>query len=229
MSPEERIVVDDAPAGQGTDKEDINRQRFLAQATVVLGGVVGVGLIVSIAPTLWPKPELINANKGYSPILPAEFAKLKASVDKPLRIYFKKRIVDGYLVEDQDYYVWGVHMTPEEQGKLQAERPDLFDPALRAELGTDVTSMGFIMFSSLCPHLNCKYDWDDGLKGFLCPCHGSQFSKLGVHIRDAKGNYIGPSPRGLDPVPFQEQNGVAQVEWVKYKANEPARIIVAYS
>jgi Rieske Fe-S protein len=228
MSAEERIVVDDAPADQATDKEDIKRQRFLAQATVVLGGVVGVGLLVSLAPTLWPKPELIDANRGFSPIKPDEFSLLKAAIDKPVKINFQKRVVDGYLVEDQNYYVWGIHMTPQEEQQFKTERSDLFDPNLRGDVTFPVGTMGFVLFSSLCPHLNCKFDWDDSLKGFLCPCHGSQFSKLGVHIRDASGNYIGPSPRGLDPVPFQEQNGLAKVEWVKYRADEPSRLIVSY-
>lgn len=226
--PEGPTVTDDATASQGTDKEEMNRQRFLAQATVVLGGAVGVGLLVSLVPTLVPTPELINANKGFSPIKPEEFAKLKASIDKPVKINFRKRVVDGYLTEDNDYYVWGIHMTADEEQKFKSERPDLFDPTLIGDVKFPVMSMGFVMFSSLCPHLNCKFDWDDSLKGFLCPCHGSQFTKFGAHARDSKGNFIGPTPRGLDPVPFEEQNGSAQVEWVKYQANEPSRIIVSY-
>lgn len=221
-------MADDATAGQGLDREEMNRQRFLAQATVVLGGAVGAGLLLSLAPTLWPKPELINANKGFSPIKPDEFAQLKASLDKPVKINFRKHVVDGYLTVDDDYYVWGIHMTPAEEQKFKADRPDLFDPKLRGDVNFPIAAMGFVMFSSLCPHLNCKFDWDDSLKGFLCPCHGSQFSKFGVHLKNPSGQLIGPSPRGLDPVPFEEQNGTAQVEWVKYKANEPSRIIVAY-
>jgi Rieske Fe-S protein len=221
-------VANEAAGGQPTDREEISRQRFLAQATVAMGGAVGVGLVIAILPTLWPKPELIDANKGFSPIKPDDFAALKASLDKPVKINFAKRVTDGYLVEDQDYYVWGIHMTPEEEQTFKSERPELFDPKSSGFVPFPVGTLGFVMFSSLCPHLNCKYDWDDSLKGFLCPCHGSQFTKTGVHIRDKNGNYIGPSPRGLDPVPFQEQNGVAQVEWIKFKANEPGRIIVSY-
>ena len=228
MSEVKQLAHEQNPLAPEGPPEEMGRLRFLAEATVVLGGVVGLGLVVAILPPLWPKPELINANKGFSPIKPDEFAQLKSSIDKPVKINFQKRVVDGYLTEDNDYYVWGIHMTPAEEQQFKTERPDLFDPKMVGDVTFPVGTMGFVMFSSLCPHLNCKFDWDDSLKGFLCPCHGSQFSKLGVHMRDAQGNYIGPSPRGLDPVPFQEQNGVAQVEWVKYKANEPNRLIVSY-
>ena len=31
-------------------------------------------------------------------------------------------------------------------------------------------------FAITCPHLGCSYNYDDGLRHFLCPCHGSQFA-----------------------------------------------------
>jgi cytochrome b6-f complex iron-sulfur subunit len=31
-------------------------------------------------------------------------------------------------------------------------------------------------FAITCPHLGCSYAYDDGLRHFLCPCHGSQFA-----------------------------------------------------
>ncbi len=48
----------------GDGPEEIGRSRFLAQATIVMGGAVGLGLVIPIGAGLWPKPELINANKG---------------------------------------------------------------------------------------------------------------------------------------------------------------------
>jgi Rieske Fe-S protein len=210
--------------------EEIGRSRFLAQATIVMGGVVGLGLVIPLAGGLWPKPELLNANKGWSPLSKDEFAALQASLDKPVKINFvKKDVTDGYLVSDNDYYVWGVHMNAEEEKNFKQQRPELFDPKGGGDVPFEVATMGFVMFSSLCPHLNCKYHWDDGLKAFLCPCHLSQFSKVGVHLRNSQGQLIGPAPRGLDPVPFREQAGIAEVEWVKYAANTPSRMIVSYS
>jgi len=34
-----------------------------------------------------------------------------------------------------------------------------------------------------CPHLGCSYNFDSGLKHFLCPCHGSQFALDGKVLR----------------------------------------------
>jgi len=224
-------VSEDPTAPQAPkDPEEMGRRRFMAQATVAIGGFVSLGLAIPLVTALVPRPELLNANKGWSPLSPDEFNALKASIDKPVKIHFtKKNVVDGYLVSDNDYYVWGIHMNADEERQFREQRPDLFDPASRGDVSFDVGVLGFVVFSSVCPHLQCKFDWDDGLKAFLCPCHGSQFSKLGVHMKKPDGSYIGPAPRGLDPVPFRTQDGMAEVEWVKYFANVPYRMIVSYS
>jgi cytochrome b6-f complex iron-sulfur subunit len=38
-------------------------------------------------------------------------------------------------------------------------------------------------FAVTCPHLGCSYSYDDGLRHFLCPCHGSQFALDGSVIK----------------------------------------------
>ena len=38
----------------------------------------------------------------------------------------------------------------------------------------------------------------------------------------------GPAPRGLDPLPFRERNGAAEVTWIVYQSNTPQRIVVSY-
>jgi len=43
----------------------------------------------------------------------------------------------------------------------------------------------------ICTHLGCIYGWKPDQVKFICPCHGSQFSRI--------GNYLaGPAPRDLD-------------------------------
>jgi len=208
--------------------EEIGRRAFLARATIFTGTIVGLGLAVPLIATLVPKPELVDANKGFDPLNKDEFAQLMSTLDKPVKIFFNKLVTDGYYKTNNEYYVWGVKLGPGELQTLQSERPELFGPAAQAALGFDVGTLGFVMWSPLCPHLNCKYDWDDGLGGFLCPCHGSQFSKLGRHKKAPDGRFIGPAPRGLDPLPFREQSGMAEVEWVKYSANTPDIVRVSY-
>jgi Rieske Fe-S protein len=208
--------------------EEISRRAFFARATIFTGTVVGLGLAIPLVASLVPKRELIEANKGFSNLDKAGFTQLESSLDKPVKIFFRKLVTDGYAQEDTEYYVWGLKFNGEDEQKFRAERPELFDTVKRGAIDYPVGNLGFVMFSSLCPHLNCKYDWDDGLKGFLCPCHGSQFDRYGKHIKDQAGHFIGPAPRGLDPLPFKEQSGNAQVEWIKFAANTPNIIRVSY-
>jgi hypothetical protein len=45
-----------------------------------------------------------------------------------------------------------------------------------------------------------------------------------------QGEYLaGPAPRGLDPLPFREKNGVAEVTWIQYKQQQPSRVVISYT
>jgi Rieske Fe-S protein len=208
--------------------EEISRRAFLARATIFGGTVVGIGLTIPLVASLVPRPELVDANKGFSPLNKDEFAQLEQSIDKPVKIFFTKDVINGYFRENTEYYVWGLKLGDAELAQMRTERPELFTPKAGSGIDYPVGNLNFFMFSSLCPHLNCKYDWDDGLKAFLCPCHGSQFSRYGRHMKNAKGEFIGPAPRGLDPLPFNEDGGVAKVEWIKFAANTPDVVRMSY-
>lgn len=208
--------------------EEVSRRAFLARATIFTGGIIGLGLTIPLVASLIPKSELIDANKGFSALDPKEFAQLEASLDSPVKIFFHKVVVDGYYTADTEYYVWGLKLSAADEAKFRQERPELFNPQTRGDIDYPVGNLSFVMFSSLCPHLNCKFDWDSGTKNFICPCHGSEFNKYGKHLKNSAGRYIGPSPRGLDPLPFREQSGKAEVEWIKFAANTPAIIRVSY-
>ena len=208
--------------------EDISRRAFLARATIFTGTVVGLGLLIPVITSLVPTQSLIDENKGYSPLNKDEFAQLQRSTDKPVKIFFNKLVTDGYYQTNDEYYVWGIKLGPDDLQKMRSDRPDLFGTDAEKSLDFTVGTLGFVMWSPLCPHLNCKYDWNDSLGAFLCPCHGSEFSKFGVHKRNAQGQFIGPAQRGLDPLPFRDQNGVAEVQWVKYAANTPNVLRVSY-
>ena len=205
-----------------TTPDEISRTRFMAQATVALGSLVGIAVAVPAVATLVPKEELVSANQSYTPISKEDFDKLAATTDKPVKIFFKKKVTDAYFETEDEYYVWGVKLGPGEEQQFRNDRPDLFD-AGKGDITYDVINMGFVVFSSICPHLGCKPDWHDDVKQFICPCHKSNFNKFGKHLE------IGPAPRGLDPLPFREKNGTAEVEWIAFKANEPAHVIISYT
>jgi cytochrome b6-f complex iron-sulfur subunit len=50
---------------------------------------------------------------------------------------------------------------------------------------------GVVALYQKCPHLGCRVPWCKTSQWFECPCHGSQYNRVG----EKKG---GPAPRGMD-------------------------------
>jgi ubiquinol-cytochrome c reductase cytochrome b subunit len=76
-----------------------------------------------------------------------------------------------------------------------------------------------IVYSPVCPHLGCHYDWDPQTRRFVCPCHGSIFSMDGKVLG-------GPAPRPLDTLPSKVENGMLYVQWEEFKVGVPDKIPV---
>jgi menaquinol-cytochrome c reductase iron-sulfur subunit len=75
------------------------------------------------------------------------------------------------------------------------------------------------VFSPICPHLGCQYDWHAPQHEFICPCHGSVFAP--------DGNVLaGPAPRPLDTLPQEIKQGVLSVEWERFALGIPEKIAV---
>ncbi len=55
---------------------------------------------------------------------------------------------------------------------------------------------GLVAFHSSCTHLECLFSWDQSRERFICPCHGSEYSRDGVAL-------TGPATRNLDRLPIQ--------------------------
>jgi cytochrome b6-f complex iron-sulfur subunit len=53
---------------------------------------------------------------------------------------------------------------------------------------------GIVALYQKCPHLGCRVPWCKTSQWFECPCHGSQYNRVG----EKKG---GPAPRGMDRFP----------------------------
>jgi menaquinol-cytochrome c reductase iron-sulfur subunit len=73
------------------------------------------------------------------------------------------------------------------------------------------------VFSPICPHLGCSFNWYAEAKKFICPCHGSVFSIEGKVLG-------GPSPRGLDTLPWKIENGELYVQWERFRVGIPQKI-----
>ena len=188
----------------------------MAKATLTLSGIIGVGLAIPIVGSLLPAGSSGSGN--WSPLTPDEFKDLQQATAKPAKLTFTLKSKDSYLPEQSSQeYVWGIKTDPQ---KFEQARPDLYISG-KADVDYTPINMGFVIFSPICPHLGCRFIWNDSGNKFACPCHGSQFSFEGEHL-------AGPAPRGLDPLPLREQNGVADIMWIRYKASVPDRIVLSF-
>lgn len=67
-----------------------------------------------------------------------------------------------------------------------------------------------IVLSPICPHLGCPVNWDASKGQYACPCHASFF--------ESKGEVLsGPSPRGLDSLPYEIRNGRIWIRWIDFR------------
>ncbi len=183
---------------------------------MTISGIIGVVLAVPIVGSLLPAGT--EGKGSWSPLTKTEVDALGEATSKPVKMTFTLKYKDGYLpTKEADEYVWGIKI---DAAKFQAARPDIYKVG-----GGDTTypavNLGFVIFSPICPHLGCRFNWSASANKFLCPCHGSQYNFDGTHV-------AGPAPRGLDPLPLREQSGSADVTWIQYQPNTPARIIVSY-
>jgi menaquinol-cytochrome c reductase iron-sulfur subunit len=196
----------------GTPDEQ-SRRTFMANAVIALGGVIGIGLTIPLVVSLLPTTE--GSTDQWSALTPEQAAAFKKATDTmPVKVTFNVHEVNGYFgATDTEEFVWAVRATDEQ---VKKERPELYDPAEKPPY--PVVSMGFVVFSPICPHLGCKYTWNTAQNKFLCPCHGSIYSEFGKHE-------AGPALRGLDPLPLREYSGKVQITWIEYRDNNPRMIV----
>ena len=64
---------------------------------------------------------------------------------------------------------------------------------------------GYAALYQKCVHLGCRVPWCQTSQWFECPCHGSQYNRVG----EKKG---GPAPRGLDRFPIKVSGGSIEVD-----------------
>jgi Rieske Fe-S protein len=203
----------------GAAPEEISRRKFMANATITIGGLIGLGLAIPIVGALIP--DVGAGGATWTALDETGWKQLQTATDKAVQISFNLSAKDAYLpTQSMQEYVWGIKVN--DPSKFKADPPDLFGPGGKDTLPYQIVTMGFVMFSPICPHLGCHYNYDSSANKFACPCHGSQFDNEGKHI-------AGPAARGLDPLPLREQSGKAEIEWIRYKPTIPDRIVVSYS
>ncbi|MBS0261687.1 MAG: Rieske 2Fe-2S domain-containing protein [Planctomycetes bacterium] len=77
-----------------------------------------------------------------------------------------------------------------------------------------------LAFSTICPHLGCETQTDQGGKGFFCPCHNARFAQDGDLVKGAAPEGRNPAPRPLDSLECRVVQDEKSGEWwveVKYE------------
>lgn len=115
----------------------------------------------------------------------------KLPTEQPVNMMFHFQTMDTFLRQTQTHEVWVIKHS---------------DNALT-------------VFSPICPHLGCHYDWVASAREFVCPCHNSIFSITGQVLG-------GPAPRPLDTLPYRVEDGVLYVKWEVFQSGIPEKRLV---
>ena len=151
------------------DREEIGmaRRQFLNRGLVTMMTLGLSGFGVSLLAFLWPK---VGVGFGSDIALGS------------------KQDVDTKLDAAKGFAYF-----PE--GRLYITRypADAVSKAEKAYSGGVLEGMkaGYVALYQKCPHLGCRVPQCDTSQWFECPCHGSQYNRVG----EKKG---GPAPRGMD-------------------------------
>jgi menaquinol-cytochrome c reductase iron-sulfur subunit len=70
--------------------------------------------------------------------------------------------------------------------------------------------------STSCPHLGCAIDYAANERVFKCPCHRSAFDLAGTVT-------AGPSPRPMDSLEVEENNGLVSIRFQRFRQGVAAK------
>lgn len=149
------------------DQLGVTRRQFLNRSTVAMfaAGLGGFG--GAVLAFLWP-----SLSGGFG-------SKVKIGKVSDILAEIAASKAPKYVPEARTY------LTPypkEGLGKAQAT----YSPGVYKGMEN-----GVVALYQKCVHLGCKVPWCGNSQWFECPCHGSQYNRVG----ERKG---GPAPRGLD-------------------------------
>ena len=111
------------------------------------------------------------------------------AIEQPVNLKFPFKTQDAYVRETVTHDVWVIKHS-----------------------SSEVT-----VFSPICPHLGCHYNWHPGGNEFICPCHGSVYALTGKVLG-------GPAPRPLDTLPWKLEKDQLFVGWETFKVGIPQKI-----
>ena len=100
----------------------------------------------------------------------------------------KKTDIDATIATKQPFYspAARAYINPYPVASVAKARAAGYAEPITAGMG-----LGYVALYQKCVHLGCRVPWCQTSQWFECPCHGSQYNRVG----EKKG---GPAPRGLD-------------------------------
>lgn len=159
---------------------DVTRRQFLNRGVVALMGLSIAAFGTAIIGFLWP-----SSSGGFgSKIRIGKVSDIKAEVQK----------ANGFLYKPEGR-MW---ITEYPATSLPKAEQVYSQPVLNA------MKVGLVALYQKCPHLGCRVPQCLSSQWFECPCHGSQYNRVG----EKKG---GPAPRGMDRFSVEVTGGVFTV------------------
>ena len=150
----------------------VSRRQFFNRANVTLmSASIGAFSAAGFVAFLWP-----TAAGGFGQ---------QVTVGKYDDILEALRTGDGFFYAS-NARTWLTEYPADAVPNAQA----VYDPAIVAGM-----EQGLVALYQKCPHLGCRVPSCPSSGWFECPCHGSQYNRVG----EKKG---GPAPRGMDRFPW---------------------------
>ena len=171
--------------------ESFSRRSFFKLASIGIGSVLTVMLGYPLIVSLVSKSKTLVA-KIFSNLGPVNNIQDSFSpVEQPTKLNFSNTVQDAFISTTNPEQVWVVKKSSDD----------------------------LKVFSPVCPHLGCRYNWDEERKLFVCPCHNSVYTIEGKLIS-------GPAPRGLDELPVEIKNSNLYVKYEKFQVGIPEKIVI---
>ncbi len=158
----------------------VTRRQFFNRSIVAMMGLSITGFGAAAIAFLWPQV----AGGFGSDVVAGKRDDILAEIDStnaPFYVPEGRFYINPYPVED-------------------------ISKASKVYSGGVLTGMeeGLVALYQKCVHLGCRVPWCSTSQWFECPCHGSQYNRVGE-------KKAGPAPRGLDRFPVTVTNGTVTV------------------
>ena len=154
--------------GDAQPPEELSRAEWMGKATVTIGGVIGLTLAIPTMAAL--TPDVDPGRPTWTGMDDGAWRQLQAATDTPVQIDIRMHSRDAYLTAGSPQSVWGIKV--KDAQNFIRDRSDLFSASGEDMLPYPVINIGFALFSPICPHLGCYYEWKPFASRFVCPCHG---------------------------------------------------------